>query len=297
MLALAPVSTAVYGSSDAGGVVVLDWMLTESLLLLGITPLAMANPAGFRQTFHSVSLPASVKDVGLIYQPNLELLTLLRPRLIIISPSHAAIAPLLEKIAPTLSVGAVQGASASPFTQVCAALTQLGAFFHRTERARAVILSAQKAIETARRRVVACQTQVARKIFIVQFIDEAFIRLFGLQSLYGEMLERVGAHNACTLPTPVSGFTTTGYDALYAQPDALLVGFAPLSAAVQTMLRQNPVWQALPFRQPGRHVLIPLIPPNGGVASAMAFAERLAQGIAIMSGAPDADLGQRQVLP
>lgn len=269
-------SLAAEMPSPGKRIIVLDWMLTESLLLLGIIPVAVANPDGFRQVFHAVTLPASVTDVGLIYQPNLELLTLLRPELIIITPAHAAIAPLLQHIAPTLTVGDVGSCGQYSFAQACTALMTLGRFFNRSATAQAVIFKAQQLFGAVRKDMALLPGSAQRKVFIVQFIDEAFIRLAGADCLYGDILARIGITNACQAPTPLSGFVTTGYDALYAEPEALLIAFSPLPITVQQMLSKNPVWQALPFRQQGHHLFIPPAPTNGGVASAMSFADELA---------------------
>lgn len=284
-LTMAQGSAAADLPSAGKRIVVLDWMLTESLLLLGIVPVAVANPDGFRQAFRAVTLPAAVTDVGLIYQPNLELLTSLRPDLIIITPAHAVIAPLLQRISPTLTVGEAGSHGRYAFDQACAALMTLGHFFNRTATAQAIILRAQQLFATSRKRLAGLPGATQRKVFIVQFIDEAFVRLAGAGSLYGDMLARLGVTNACHAPTSVSGFATTGYDALYAEPEALLIAFSPLPVTVRLMLQHNPVWQALPFQQPGHHLFIPPAPANGGVASATSFTDELACAITTAAGA------------
>lgn len=90
-------------------VVALDWVSAETLLSLGITPLAIADTAGYRQWVTTPTLPGSVKDVGSRREPNLESLTALKPDLIVINKEHAAVYPALTNIAPTVAFSVFDG--------------------------------------------------------------------------------------------------------------------------------------------------------------------------------------------
>ncbi len=284
--------TALRRPGFAGGplpvknVVVLDWMLAESLLILGIIPAGMANPDGFRQTYTAINLPAFVKDVGLIYQPNLEMLNILRPQVIIITPEHASILPLLEQIAPTLTVGEPITPTENSFKRAGDALLQLAGAFGRLPRAQTTLSSAENTIASARQRIAALPYLENRAAYIVQFIDNAFIRVFGSATLFGEMLNRLGLRNAYQQRTNSAGLATTGYEILCDHPEALFIYFTPLSAPARTMIDNSPVWRALPFREAGHSIPLTAPPLNGGVVSAASFATALADGlIATESGA------------
>ncbi|MBN3811090.1 iron-siderophore ABC transporter substrate-binding protein, partial [Paraburkholderia sp. Ac-20347] len=77
------------GTSVPKRVVVMDFGLTEMLLTLGVTPLATSVPDWYRRTNVAPPLPAGVIDIGLLYQPNFELLEQLRPDLLLLTPAHA----------------------------------------------------------------------------------------------------------------------------------------------------------------------------------------------------------------
>ena len=79
-----------------------DWTIAETLLALGVTPLAMGDVNSYRAWVGEPRLPAEVIDIGLRAQPNRELLAELKPDLILISPLAAPLAPTLSRIAPVL---------------------------------------------------------------------------------------------------------------------------------------------------------------------------------------------------
>lgn len=93
-----------WSSSGPNRVVALTWASAEDLLTLGITPLAIADAAGYRAWVGCPTLQKSVVDVGSRTEPNLELIASLKPDLIIIDSELNHIKGLLSKIAPVLFV-------------------------------------------------------------------------------------------------------------------------------------------------------------------------------------------------
>lgn len=78
----------------------LSWEVTEHVLQLGITPVAVADAADYRTWVVNPTLPETVPNAGTRGEPNLELLAQLRPDLILITPLLADIRDKLERIAP-----------------------------------------------------------------------------------------------------------------------------------------------------------------------------------------------------
>ncbi len=84
----------------------MNWELTETLLALGHVPVGVPLPDWYASTIVAPSLPHGVVDIGLLYQPNFDVLLTLAPDLMIVTSGHASILPALQRIAPTLTLGA-----------------------------------------------------------------------------------------------------------------------------------------------------------------------------------------------
>jgi iron complex transport system substrate-binding protein len=253
----------------------LDWGLCEMLLSIGVVPVGLANTKGFRVSFTTSALPASVVDLGLMFQPNMELLLALKPDLILITPAHASLRASLERIAPTYTLGRFRAAPA-PYTVAREETLQLGRLLDREREAVVTLADAQQKLSRARDRLATCLPGCDQPLHVAQFLDETRIRVFGTQSMYGETLTMLGLRNAWR---GSSSAATLGYDALGSARDTTLVCLTPIPFAAQTMMQSSPLWHAMGFAAPGRTVSLPLIPPGGGVISATHFADALADSL------------------
>lgn len=261
--------------AGAPRIVTLDWGLTEMALSLGVIPVGVANPHDFLHTFTVCRLPASVVDVGLIFQPNLELLLALKPDWIVITPAHARLRASLERIAPTFTLGRYPY-TRTPYVSACKEMRDMAERFGRMPEADAVIARSDAAIAQARRALAAQPALTGTPLLMTRFMDEAHVRVAGATSLYGEMMAALGLRNAWT---QAGAFATTGIASLGDYPQANLAYLRPLPAFAVDMMKHSPLWRALPFSRLGRMFGLPLVPPNGGVQSAAYFAGALAQAL------------------
>lgn len=98
------VEAATSGTSQPVGdyprVATVDWTLVETLMSLGVVPVAAAQIKDYQAWVAEPALPESVVDIGLRGQPNRELAASLNLDLILISPLFSAIEPTLSQIAP-----------------------------------------------------------------------------------------------------------------------------------------------------------------------------------------------------
>jgi ABC-type Fe3+-hydroxamate transport system substrate-binding protein len=260
-------------------IVVLDWGLTEMVLSIGVVPVGIANTRDFRRNFTACDVPASVVNLGLMFQPNMELLFALKPDLIVISPAHATLRTALERVAPTVTLGRYRS-SETPYTAARAETLQLARLLGCEARAEALLAQADTALDHARTALAALPGvsgvggvggAKGRPLYMVNFIDEAHVRVFGPNSFYGELMTTLGLQNA----VHSGAYSTTGFDLLGSVPDATLLYMKPLASSVANMMKTSPLWHAMPFTNEGRMIGLPRVPPDGCVLSAMLFARVL----------------------
>ena len=79
-------------------VIALNWAATEALLLLGVTPIGVADRDGYNAWVREPELPEGVANVGTRVAPSLEAIAELKPDLIVTSSEMAPAANLLERI-------------------------------------------------------------------------------------------------------------------------------------------------------------------------------------------------------
>lgn len=91
-MALSPLlwrmNTASAAAIDPQRIVALEWLPVELLLALGITPYGIADIPNYKLWVSEPPLPDSVIDVGLRTEPNLELLTEMKPSFLLWSAGY-----------------------------------------------------------------------------------------------------------------------------------------------------------------------------------------------------------------
>jgi len=83
-------------------IAIINWTLSEQILELGVTPVAIADLAGFKQTAPQTKVASNIVDLGSRFTPNLNQLRKLSPELIIIGYSQRDLLRPLSNIAPVM---------------------------------------------------------------------------------------------------------------------------------------------------------------------------------------------------
>jgi ferric hydroxamate transport system substrate-binding protein len=266
-------------------IVVLNWELTETLLALGVTPIGTSLPDWYRSTIVEPPLPQGVANLGLLYQPNFEMLQALAPDLMIITPGHAPARPWLERLAPTLTLGAYMS-SDTPYPALLGETGKLADRLQRPQRATQLIASTGRVISDVRTQLAAHPAWLRRPVLAAELVDDRHLRVYGAGSLFDAMLQKIGVSNAAN---PAAGGRPWNTDSGFAlvpvqrlvdvqQADILLVG--PVSPSSRAGLARNPIWQALPVVREGRVTVMPVIAPYGGLVSMQRFAQAVATALA-----------------
>ncbi|WP_419195866.1 iron-siderophore ABC transporter substrate-binding protein [Ensifer adhaerens] len=258
----------------------IDWAMLETLCALGLTPVAATELIQFRSGAVEPALPNDVVDLGLRGSPNFELLHLLRPDLILISPFYVRHEAALGRIAPLFSLSFyVRGEP--PFEKALAAVKALGERLESSERAEALLKEIAGEIEGFRQTMAPF---AGRSTYVVNIGDARHVRVFGFDSMFGDMLARLGLPNAWTDRSRFTFAAPVPIENLAADPDARIVIVSEVPVEARSGLRNSIIWNSLkPVRQ-GRVIQLANVNPYGGVTAGLRFARLFAE--AMQAGDP-----------
>lgn len=251
---------------------VIDWALLETVLALGIVPVAAAELRQFRETVVEPPVPAGVADLGLRGAINFELLRLAAPDLILNSAFHAWADPNLARIAPVETIS-IHRPGVAPHGAAEAATRALGLRLGRAAAAEAVIADTAAVIATAG--AAARAAAGGRPVFLVTPGDAAHVSAFGPDSLPGAVADRMGLANAWGAETRYGGTAPVGIEALAARPEAWIALIGPMPPDTLRRLGRATLWQALPAVREGRVLIIDPVNPFGALPTAARFARLL----------------------
>lgn len=261
-------------------IVVLNWELTETLLALGRAPVGIPLPGWYTDTIVAPPLPRGVADVGLLYQPNFDVLLALAPDLLIVTPAHAGLLGPLQRIAPTLTLGAYMTVS-QPYEQLCDETRTMARALDAEVAAEALIDATRRTLADAAARRQQAGAATPRAVIVADAVDERHLRVYAAGSLFDEVLARIGVVNAAN-PSGAAGAAAWATNAMgsatvplqrlldVAHADLLLVG--PVQPDVRAALVASPLWRALPAARERRVAVLPVIAPYGGLVSMQRFA-------------------------
>ncbi|MCY9836854.1 ABC transporter substrate-binding protein [Aeromonas media] len=251
-----------------------DWTIAETLLALGVTPLAMGDVESYRAWVGEPTLPVDVVDIGLRMQPNRELLAELKPDLILISPLMASLESTLSRIAPVQSI-ALYEPDADLWQRLREATLTIAALVGKTAEA-------ERQLAVLDRDLARMKTSLPADLpplLLVQFIDERHVRVFGRHSLFEAVMTRLGLRNAWQGETNAWGFSVVSLEQFLTLPEARLVVVDPVPVGVSERLQEPGLWQHLPLVKQGKVLHLPAVWSFGGILAARRFADLLNEAL------------------
>lgn len=258
--------------NESPRVAAIDWTLVETLMSLGVVPVATAQIKDYQAWVVEPSLPEQVVDIGLRGQPNRELAASLNLDLILISPLYSAIEPTLSQIASVQTLTTYN--PENDFWQNLVETTrQVGELINHAAEAEVVIEHHRAQIEQMKEKI-AVDTP---PLLVVQFIDDRHVRAYGKGSLYDMVINRLGLQNAWKGETNMWGYTTVGIEELITEGYLVIVDPVPMSA--EGVFDNNRLWQALPAVRHDRVLSLPAVWSFGALPSAVRFADELYQAL------------------
>ncbi|WP_273203051.1 ABC transporter substrate-binding protein [Marinobacter subterrani] len=258
-------------------VVALNWAATEALLLLGVTPVGVADRDGYRVWVKEPELPEDVANIGTRVAPSLEAIAQLKPDLIVSSSEMAPAADLLQRIAPTYVVS-VYKEGARPFKKARDMLLTLGRMLDREARAEAVLRDIEQTLTTQRQRLESAGL-TGRPVALVNFLDDRHVRIYAKNGLFQTTLDALGLDNAWPHEGNYWGFSVVGLEAIAPLYNSRIVAIAPTPPGLAATLASSPFWTYLPAVKRQQVYRIEPVWPFGGVYPVKRLAILLADSL------------------
>ncbi|MGN6774199.1 ABC transporter substrate-binding protein [Rhizobium sp.] len=255
-------------------VATLDWAILETLLAIGANVVAGTELLQFREVAVTPAIPAGVADLGLRGTPNFEVLYASRPNLIFNSNFYSWADDRMRLIAPVES-HAIYQPGTSPYQLAEQATLAIGERLGLTT-GRALVDKTREKLEAYR---ASFSKGDHRPILPINLGDSRHFRVFGSDSMFGEVLTRAGLTNAWPDLTSYSATAPVGIERLAAMPDAWIVLIPPHPAEALAELQQSAFWNAFPPVRQGRVLMLGSINPYGALPAAERFADLLAGGL------------------
>lgn len=257
----------------SGPIVSLDYGLASTLLALGVTPAAIASLADWDKWVVEPKMPAGVVDLGTTGEINLEVLSSLKPALILTTPYLASLKPQLEAISPVLEL-TIYAEGGEALQRSIEATRLLAAAIGRQQQADDFLARSERFFDDCAGRVKKLQPP---PLALINFVDDRHARIYCGAGLYQNVMTRIGLRNAWTGPGDYWGFETIGLEQLATlDPSLRLIAFEPLTPPnILDILQDSPLWTSLPFVQAGRVSVLPGTLMFGMVQEAERFARTL----------------------
>lgn len=255
---------------SAERIVALEWLPVELMLALGVTPYGVADIPNYRMWVNEPVLPESVIDVGLRTEPNLELLTQMKPSMLVWSAGYGPSPEILARIAPGRSFAFSDGKH--PLAQARRSLLEMAEMLDKQAVAQRHLAEFDAYIDSLKPHF---KQRGDRPLLMVSLLDPRHMLVFGPNCLFQEILDRLGVKNAWQGETNFWGSTAVGIDRLAAYKDVDVLCFDHGNAAQMRQLEATPLWQAMPFVRANRLQIVPAVWFYGATLSAMNFARIL----------------------
>ncbi|GIG24104.1 ABC transporter substrate-binding protein [Cellulomonas denverensis] len=244
--------------APAQKVVSLEWMQTEMLASLGMTPVGAADVEGYTSWVGTaVPLSGDPEDVGTRGEPSVEAIASLEPDLIV-GVTSSIPEGAMDQISRIAPVALFDGADAEdPIGYVNDMLTSIGTLVGKDDEAAEVIADTTQRIEDNAAAIADAGLEGTPVVFASPYAEGAnvTVRMHGPRSAFQTVAVEMGLGSATEDPGDdaygLSYLDVEGLTALPADTRFLYWGNDDEDDVVTTVLADNPIWQSLPFVQEG----------------------------------------------
>lgn len=259
-------------------VAALNWSAALNLAAIGLPPVCAPELELYAQFVVEPALPPTTLETGLRPEPNFERLLAIRPDLIVIDGELETVRPRLERIARTVAFDFFTPGSPDHLASGATALRALGAEVGRQGPCEAWLDESERTFVEAKAKL---RSYDGRPLLIVSIVDARRALVFGANSLFQPVLERLGLRNAWDQPTSPYGHAVVTLDRLGVAPEARFVSIGNERIATEAALKAHPVAGAIPAIREGRVTTLPAILFYGGQPAAVRFAKLMGERLSL----------------
>lgn len=253
-------------SVDPHRIVALEWLPVELLLALGVAPYGVADVHDYNVWVNEPALPDSVIDIGLRTEPNLELLTQMKPSYLVWSAGYGPSETKLARIAPGRGFTFSDGKK--PLTMARHSLNEMAQLLNREAAAKTHLDAFDALIDGTKPHFA---RRGNRPLLMITLLNPRHVLAFGPNCLFQEVLDSLGIRNAWHGETSFWGSVAVGIDRLAEYKDVDVLCFDHSNDQDMNKLMATPLWQAMPFVRAGRFQRVPAVWFYGATLSAMHF--------------------------
>ncbi|WP_376766049.1 Fe(3+)-hydroxamate ABC transporter substrate-binding protein FhuD [Acerihabitans arboris] len=252
-------------------IIALEWLPVELLFALGVTPLAVAGTRDYRLWVQEPPLPASVVDVGQRTEPNFELITDLKPDLILYSQGYGPRPEQLNSIAPAMGFSFTDE-QGRPLSTARAGLLALAQRLDMMPAAQAHLADFDRQLAAARPLLASYRRQ---PLLVFSLMDDRHALIIGKTSLFGQVMDQLDITNVWQGENNFWGTAVVGIERLATLPLARAVCLDHGNDALTARVAATPLWQAIPFVRQGQLRTVPAIWIYGATLAALRFCRML----------------------
>ncbi|KRF12366.1 hypothetical protein ASG90_15430 [Nocardioides sp. Soil797] len=245
--------TTVELEHPATKVVSLEWMQTETLVSLGVMPVAHADGDEYNSWVANAQVDDTVKDVGKRSAPSFTEIMKTGPELVITDSSgpESIVKQLENKDVPVLVLNTADGSRQLDLMKEN--VRTIAEVVGKTEKAEEIIGDLDASLAAGKKAIAESDAAGARFAMADGWAEggNVTIRLFGKGSLMSDLAEDLGLENAWTGEVdPDWGLGTTDPEGLTELGDDVRFFYnSPVEAddVFGNQLEKNPIWNKLEF--------------------------------------------------
>lgn len=254
-----------------------DWGNAATLTAMGYPPIATGDIRVWDQWVRDPKLPDSVVDLGIRYQPNVELVAQLPVDMVVDNFFYQHARSLYGEGVAAESITFAAKDKIAKWSDYSEPTRKLGAVINEPQLAEAYIADSRKEIIEAGK-VLQQHYPEVDKYAVVQFVDSNNLRMYVANSLFQPGLDEMGKQLVSLAEGNKWGFISiTLADLAKLDTEVCLLVVQPLSPLTKAEIKNSLIWQRLDYGNSRCYGELPPIWIYGGMSSLVTLANSLSE--------------------